>query len=194
MALTTGTPSIERRSRNRSARVPLRRRHGQLVHTRIERRNYDHKGFDIAAALELQLGPLPFARSDDCVAGVLAVCGRGNRRRVLGGRVPCARCHQAFGQCRDGYRCVAASPALTMDITEAQLTWLFGCCLILAMLVGYPALTTANRIESGEAANNAPPVPEPAPLNDGASTTVRDCTQTLAGETWPLPFPTASAQ
>jgi hypothetical protein len=30
-----------------------------------------------------------------------------------------------------------------MDITEAQLTWLFGCCLMLAMLLGYPALTTA---------------------------------------------------
>lgn len=30
-----------------------------------------------------------------------------------------------------------------MDITEAQLTWLFRCCLIVAMIVGYPALTTA---------------------------------------------------
>jgi hypothetical protein len=30
-----------------------------------------------------------------------------------------------------------------MDITEAQLTWLFGCSLILALVLGYPALTTA---------------------------------------------------
>jgi hypothetical protein len=30
-----------------------------------------------------------------------------------------------------------------MDITEAQLTWIFGCLLIVGLLFAYPALTTA---------------------------------------------------
>jgi hypothetical protein len=30
-----------------------------------------------------------------------------------------------------------------MDITEAQLSWIFGCLLIVGLLFAYPALTTA---------------------------------------------------
>ena len=30
-----------------------------------------------------------------------------------------------------------------MDITEAHLTWIFGCLLIAGLLLAYPAFTTA---------------------------------------------------
>lgn len=49
----------ERRAWDRSQGIPLRRRHGQLVHTRIERRHSPPAGFDVAAALELHLDQFP---------------------------------------------------------------------------------------------------------------------------------------
>lgn len=36
-----------------------------------------------------------------------------------------------------------ALASLPMDITEAELNWVFGCLLILGLLLAYPALTTA---------------------------------------------------
>ena len=33
-----------------------------------------------------------------------------------------------------------------MDITEAQLGWIMGCFLLLALVIGWPALTTARAL------------------------------------------------
>src|SRR5688572_28227967 len=57
MAITE-TVHPERRKSDRTEGPTLRRRHGQLVHTRIERR-HPYAGFDIAAALELHLDRFP---------------------------------------------------------------------------------------------------------------------------------------
>jgi hypothetical protein len=39
--------------------VPLRRKHGQLVHTLLERRHADTQDFDVAGALELYFDRFP---------------------------------------------------------------------------------------------------------------------------------------
>jgi hypothetical protein len=57
MALTE-LPAVERRRRDRSQGILLRRRHGQIVHTHIERR-CQWSGFNVAAALELHLDEFP---------------------------------------------------------------------------------------------------------------------------------------
>jgi hypothetical protein len=49
----------ERRARDRSQGIALRRRQGQLVYTRHERRRTRHSGFDVAAALEMHLDRFP---------------------------------------------------------------------------------------------------------------------------------------
>lgn len=58
MALREVHPTTERRSRDRSQGILLRRRHSQLGHMRIERRR-PHVGFDVAGALELHLEDYP---------------------------------------------------------------------------------------------------------------------------------------